>query len=181
MAITLFGAIALPLWFSEFNEIKVKGTVDTAAAFNDDVRENSRITANETNIFVADDCSMNGQEELVAQNSDIANDNQQAIVTKVEKIDDKTGESPQDNTVSVNDQYVQQQIDANRELISEKDLEIGAPVFNKIDMDVVYALADDGFTEDEKTELRNYLKTVFTEEEYTMASGLFYKYVGLVE
>jgi len=201
IVITLIGAITLPIYLSNYSEIKIlskTSIIDTNTT--DKIKDSNFI--NENNVAVTDE-SLNNQKEQCKQDDSVlntyiadnvdnvdevdqvaqvdSNNNGENIILKNKQFNNETVKSQYNNEVSVNDEYIQQQINENRASIDDKDLETGVPIFNKIDMNVVYDLADDGFTEEEKAELSDYLKSIFTEDEYENASQLFYKYIGLIK
>ncbi len=80
----------------------------------------------------------------------------------------------------VKDAWVQDQINANRDQISDDDLYAGAAIYNALDTDFLFGLAADGLTEDEKVEVKAYLEATLTPNETALAMELYMKYAHLL-
>lgn len=89
----------------------------------------------------------------------------------------------EDNTPGavVKDDWVQNQIDANKDQIDDTDLAVGAEIYNSLDTEYLFNLAEDGLTEEEKVQVNEYLRSNLTDEQYETAKTLYYKYVDLLE
>ena len=98
---------------------------------------------------------------------------QESLITKPE-VDD--GE----HVVLVANEWVQGQIDENIDSISDADLMTGLDIYEKLDTDYLFAMAEEGVSEEEEAEISAYLDTVLSPGEKKIALELYRKYVHLL-
>lgn len=80
----------------------------------------------------------------------------------------------------VKDQWVQQQINDNRDQIEDADLYTGAEIYNVLDTGYLFDLAEGGLTDEEREEVEAYLRATLTPDQLETALTLYNKYVHLI-
>lgn len=80
----------------------------------------------------------------------------------------------------VKDAWVNQKIAENREEISESDLYAGANIYNKLDTNYLFGLAEDGLTVEEEAEVKEYLSSNLADDELGVALDLYNRYVNML-
>lgn len=124
----------------------------------------------------------NGTGTGEASNSDAANQaaaNQAA--TEITEADTPLGGGDtKGNGLYVKDGWINQKINENREKINDADLTRGADIYNSLDTDFIFSLADGGLTPEERAQVDNYLKSKLGGSDYELAKSLYFKYVGLL-
>ncbi len=80
----------------------------------------------------------------------------------------------------VKDPWVQSRIDANRDRISEADLNSGAEIYNSLDTGYLFGLAEGGLTQEEKIKVQKYLRANLADGQYEIAKRLYFEYAGLL-
>ncbi|MGI6678695.1 MAG: hypothetical protein ACOX2Q_06460, partial [Dehalobacterium sp.] len=61
-----------------------------------------------------------------------------------------------------------------------QDLSIGASIYNSLDTAYLFGLSQDGLTPEEKSEAKDYLNSILSQQEYATAMELYMKYVNLM-
>ncbi len=96
-------------------------------------------------------------------------------------IDVTNGPVPLGNANSfVKDGWINEKINENKDKISENDLDRGARIYNGLDTDYLFTLADGGLTDEERAQVDAYLSKTLSGGDYQLAKELYYKYVGLL-
>lgn len=80
----------------------------------------------------------------------------------------------------VKDGWVNEKINENKDKISTADLERGAAIYNTLDTDFIFGLADNGLTDEERKQVDDYLRSQLSGGDYELAKALYNKYVGLL-
>ncbi|PKM57728.1 MAG: hypothetical protein CVU98_04535 [Firmicutes bacterium HGW-Firmicutes-3] len=80
----------------------------------------------------------------------------------------------------VKDQWVNQKIQIHKDQISDSDLGTGAGIYNKLDTNYLFGLAEGGLTLEEEEEVKAYLRANLSEAELGTAIELYSKYVHLL-
>lgn len=80
----------------------------------------------------------------------------------------------------VKDQWIQNKINANRDKISQEDLNAGASIYNSLDTNYLFGMAEGGLTPEEDAKVQEYLQNNLTSGEREIAQRLYYNYVGLL-
>lgn len=88
--------------------------------------------------------------------------------------------SPGTSAPVIKDPWLQEVIDEKKDLIKEADLASGAEIYNKLDMEYLFSLAEGGLTEGKKKKVQAYLSSMLSPEENKRAMDLYLKYVGLL-
>lgn len=73
-------------------------------------------------------------------------------------------------------EWVDETINENRDDIADADLDAGLSIGDKIDDDILLGYLEDGLTEEERADLKEYLEVVLTPEEMSKLDALFNKY-----
>ncbi len=73
-------------------------------------------------------------------------------------------------------EWVDETINENRDDIADADLDAGLSIGDKIDDDILLGYIEDGLTEEERADLKEYLEVVLTPEEMSKLDALFDKY-----
>lgn len=81
----------------------------------------------------------------------------------------------------VNDPWLQEQIDRNKDQIDEEDLKAGTEIYNHLDTEYLFGLMEGGLTEDEKIKFKEHLKANLSGEELDKMMELYNRYIGLVK
>lgn len=129
----------------------------------------------------------NGTGSGEASNSDANNQNgagaqaaNQAATEITEADTPLGGGDTKGNGLYVKDGWINQKINENREKINDADLTRGADIYNSLDTDFIFSLADGGLTPEERAQVDNYLKSKLGGSDYELAKSLYFKYVGLL-
>lgn len=77
--------------------------------------------------------------------------------------------------------WIQREVERNRDRIDQADLERGVALFAKLDASYLFGLSRDGFSEQDRRDALAYLHQELEEDEVDLAWGLFQKYVELIE
>lgn len=77
--------------------------------------------------------------------------------------------------------WVDEKIVENKDQISDKDLQSGLAIGDKIDTDLVMAYLEDGLTDEERESLKAYLNTVLSDSEYQTVKVLIGRYSSMVD
>lgn len=101
-------------------------------------------------------------------------------VDDTEISDDDTPLGNGGNSLFVKDGWINEKINQNREKIDDSDLSRGAAIYNRLDTDFIFGLADGGLTDEERKQVNDYLKSQLEGADYEIAQNLYYKYVGLL-
>lgn len=80
----------------------------------------------------------------------------------------------------VKDEWINEKISENRDQISDGDLSIGAQIYDSLDTSYLFGLANDGLTDEEKSEAMTYLQSNLSPSEFEIAKNLYMKYVNLL-
>ena len=80
-----------------------------------------------------------------------------------------------------NSSWANDMINQHKDEVSQKDLQTGLTISEKIDTNYILNFASDGFTESEKEQVKQYLSETLTEEEYQQLKSLFNKYNYLIQ
>lgn len=80
----------------------------------------------------------------------------------------------------VKDGWINAKINENKDKISSSDLDRGASIYNGLDTDYLFTLADGGLTDEERAQVDAYLSKTLSGGDYQLAKELYYKYVGLL-
>ena len=141
------------------------------------------------------------EEENTKNNNDIKNEEEQVIQSNVVNQKNNLESTDQRNTrekndsvntkeeekinkttnAIVKDSWVQEKIDENREQINDNDLSVGSEIYNKLDTEYIYGLLDEGLSEMEERELKEYIDKNLSEDEYITMKQLINKYSDLAE
>ena len=81
----------------------------------------------------------------------------------------------------VNDPWLQEQIDRNKDQIDEEDLKAGTEIYNHLDTEYLFGLMEGGLTEEEKVLFKEHLKANLSGAELDKMMELYNKYIGLVK
>ncbi|PKM55452.1 MAG: hypothetical protein CVV00_04105 [Firmicutes bacterium HGW-Firmicutes-5] len=80
----------------------------------------------------------------------------------------------------VKDQWVNQKIITHKDQISDSDLSTGAGIYNQLDTNYLFGIAEGGLSVEEEEEVKAYLRANLSEAELGTAIELYYKYVHLL-
>ncbi len=80
----------------------------------------------------------------------------------------------------VKDQWVNQKIITHKDQISDSDLSTGAGIYNQLDTNYLFGIAEGGLSAAEEEEVKAYLRANLSEAELGTAIELYYKYVHLL-
>ncbi len=97
------------------------------------------------------------------------------------EIDIPEGMTKEEEIQYVKDKWVDSMIHENRDSIDDDDLSSGASIYNLIDTNYIFGLAEDGLTDEEEAEVMEYLEANLSPEQIQLAKALFNKYIGLVD
>ncbi len=111
---------------------------------------------------------------------EVAVEDQTEVVADATEITD--GNTPLGGgEVFVKDGWINEKINSNRDKINDGDLARGADIYNRLDTDFIFGLADGGLTDIERKQVDEYLKSQLQGADYEIAQNLYYKYVGLLK
>ncbi len=85
-------------------------------------------------------------------------------------------EEPQDTVT-----WLDEQLAEYEGQVEEVDVEIGIAIIEKLDIDYLNSLAEDGLTEEERSAVKEHLTSRLTEGEYATALRLYREYVELLQ
>jgi len=80
----------------------------------------------------------------------------------------------------VKDQWVNQKIITHKDQISDSDLSTGAGIYNQLDTNYLFGLAEGGLSVEKEEEVKAYLRANLSEAELGKAIELYNKYVHLL-
>ncbi|GKX31771.1 hypothetical protein SH1V18_42510 [Vallitalea longa] len=109
-------------------------------------------------------------------NEDVKKENNDITQSSDEDNADKSDKPEEDYKSYTNHDWVDDKINENREEIADEDLDTGLLIGDKIDDDIVLGYLEDGLTNEEKADLKEYLKIVLSDAEYQEMNVLFDRY-----
>lgn len=116
--------------------------------------------------------------EVTGEDASVVEDDDEVDFFDIELIPLSDGEVVTEKVVK--DQWVNQKIHAHKDQISDTDLSAGAGIYNRLDTNYLFGLAEGGLSVDEEKEVKEYLRANLSEEELGTAIELYNKYVHLL-
>jgi len=158
----------------ETNTDKTNADETNADETNADETNADETNADETNTDETNTDETNADET----NTDETNTDETNVSNE---IDIPEGMTKEEEIQYVKDKWVDSMIHENRDSIDDDDLSSGASIYNLIDTNYIFGLAEDGLTDEEEAEVMEYLEANLSPEQIQLAKALFNKYIGLVD
>lgn len=81
----------------------------------------------------------------------------------------------------VKETWVNQMIEVYKDQIDDEDLAFGIEIYNKLDTDILFSLAEEGITNDEFSQAMTYLENNLSDSEMDKVADLYVRYIRLLD
>ncbi len=86
-----------------------------------------------------------------------------------------------ENVKELDEYWLTREIEKSQDEIKQADLERGLAILEQLDTDYLYRLSEDGFTEEEKLQAEDFLRSELSEDDVQVVMVLVRKYIHLLQ
>ena len=149
----------------------------------------AEVTVAETTVAEAEEVTVASvEDETVAQETSSLESNEETSV-ETTTVETTTAVIPEPNTEAPLDDeepqdtvsWLDEQLAEYEGQVEEVDIETGIAIIEKLDVDYLNGLSEEGLTQEERIAVKTHLNEQLSESEYATALALYREYIGLLQ